>query len=39
MDRLRLAITKGRLLDSSIEMFERMGYGCSELKTPEGSCC
>ncbi len=34
MDRLRLAITKGRLLDSSILMFEKMGYDCSELKNP-----
>ena len=34
MDRLRLAITKGRLLDSSIVMFEKMGYDCSELKNP-----
>jgi len=32
--RLRLAITKGRLLDSSITMFEKMGYDCSELKNP-----
>ncbi|NMA38461.1 MAG: ATP phosphoribosyltransferase [Papillibacter sp.] len=34
MDRLRLAITKGRLLDSSILMFEKMGYDCTELKNP-----
>jgi ATP phosphoribosyltransferase len=34
MDRLRLAITKGRLLDSSIIMFEKMGYDCTELKNP-----
>ncbi len=34
MDKLRLAITKGRLLDSSIEMLERMGYDCSALKNP-----
>ena len=31
---IKIAITKGRLLDNSIELFERAGYDCSELKNP-----
>ena len=31
---IRIAITKGRLLDNSIELFQRAGYDCSQLKDP-----
>ena len=31
---LRIAITKGRLLDDSIRMFQKMGASCSELLDP-----
>ena len=31
---IKIAITKGRLLDNSIAMFERAGYDCSQLKNP-----
>ncbi len=31
---LRIAITKGRLLDDSIRMFQKMGAACSELTDP-----
>jgi ATP phosphoribosyltransferase len=31
---LRIAITKGRLLDDSIHMFQKMGASCSELLDP-----
>ncbi len=31
---IKIAITKGRLLDNSIALFERAGYDCSELKNP-----
>lgn len=31
---IKIAITKGRLLDNSIELFERAGYDCSQLKNP-----
>lgn len=31
---IKIAITKGRLLDKSIELFERAGYDCSQLKNP-----
>lgn len=27
-ERLRIAITKGRLLDQSVELFERVGLDC-----------
>jgi len=33
-ERLRIAITKGRLLEKSIEMFERIGLDCTELRNP-----
>ncbi|MPM75642.1 ATP phosphoribosyltransferase [bioreactor metagenome] len=33
-NRLRIAITKGRLLDQSLEMFEKMGLDCSPIKNP-----
>jgi len=29
---IKIAITKGRLLDNSIALFERAGYDCSQLK-------
>ena len=32
--RLQLALTKGRLQDSSVEMFERIGLDCSPIKEP-----
>lgn len=32
MNRLRIAVTKGRLLKKSIELFERAGLDCSALK-------
>lgn len=31
---IKIAITKGRLLDNSIALFERAGYDCSALKEP-----
>lgn len=31
---IKIAITKGRLLDNSIALFERVGYDCSQLKNP-----
>ena len=31
---IKIAITKGRLLDNSIALFERAGYDCSRLKNP-----
>ena len=34
MDNIKIAITKGRLLDNSIALFERAGYDCSQLKDP-----
>ncbi|MEA4933140.1 MAG: ATP phosphoribosyltransferase [Lawsonibacter sp.] len=33
-NRLRIAITKGRLLDQSIQLFEKAGLDCSPLKDP-----
>ena len=33
-ERLRIAITKGRLLDKSVELFERAGLDCSPIKDP-----
>ena len=33
-DRLRIAITKGRLLDKSVELFERVGLDCGPIKDP-----
>ena len=34
MEQLRIAITKGRLLEDSIALFERAGYDCEALKKP-----
>lgn len=34
MEQLRIAITKGRLLEDSIALFERAGYDCAALKKP-----
>ncbi len=31
---IKIAITKGRLLEKSIELFERAGYDCSQLRDP-----
>lgn len=33
-ERLRIAITKGRLLDKSIELFEQAGLDCAPVKDP-----
>ena len=33
-ERLRIAITKGRLLDQSVALFERAGLDCSPIKDP-----
>ena len=33
-ERLKIAITKGRLLDKSMELFERAGLDCSPIKDP-----
>ena len=33
-ERLRIALTKGRLQDKSVEMFEAMGLDCSPIKNP-----
>lgn len=33
-ERLRIALTKGRLLDRSVELFEKMGLECAPVKTP-----
>ena len=33
-ERLRIAITKGRLLDKSVELFEGAGLDCSPIKAP-----
>ncbi len=33
-DRLRIALTKGRLLDKSVELFEAMGLDCAPVKDP-----
>ena len=33
-ERLRIAITKGRLLDKSVELFEAVGLDCSPIKDP-----
>ncbi len=32
--RLKIAITKGRLLDSSVGLFERAGLDCGPIKDP-----
>ena len=32
--RLKIAITKGRLLDQSVELFEKMGLDCTPVKNP-----
>jgi ATP phosphoribosyltransferase len=34
MEKIKIAITKGRLLENSISLFERAGYDCSELREP-----
>ncbi|NLL38550.1 MAG: ATP phosphoribosyltransferase [Clostridiales bacterium] len=34
MQNLKLAVTKGRLLEDSIRLFEKMGLDCDELKSP-----
>ena len=31
---LRIALTKGRLQDKSVELFEAMGLDCSPIKDP-----
>ena len=33
-ERLRIAITKGRLLDQSVELFERVGLDCGPIRDP-----
>lgn len=33
-DRLRIALTKGRLQDHSVELFEAMGIDCAPIKNP-----
>ncbi|MBE6948370.1 MAG: ATP phosphoribosyltransferase regulatory subunit [Ruminococcaceae bacterium] len=33
-NRLRIAITKGRLLDKSVDMMEKMGLDCEEVRNP-----
>lgn len=33
-ERLRIALTKGRLQDRSVELFESMGIDCSPIKSP-----
>ena len=33
-ERLRIAITKGRLLDQSVKLFEQAGLDCSSIKDP-----
>ena len=32
--RLRIALTKGRLQDKSVELFERMGLDCTPVRDP-----
>ena len=32
MKRLKIAVTKGRLLEDSLELFEKMGLDCSALR-------
>ena len=32
--RLRIALTKGRLQDKSVELFEKMGLDCTPIRTP-----
>ncbi len=34
MNKLKLALTKGRLQDKSVELFEKMGLDCSQIKNP-----
>lgn len=34
MNRFRIAITKGRLLEDSIKLFEKIGYNCDAVKNP-----
>ena len=33
-NRLRIALTKGRLQDKSVELFEAMGLDCSPIRNP-----
>lgn len=35
MKPLRIALTKGRLEKTTIELFEKIGYNCDEVKTRE----
>ena len=32
MNRLKIAVTKGRLLEDSLDLFEQMGFDCSEVR-------
>ena len=32
MNRLKIAVTKGRLLESSLDLFEQMGFDCTEVR-------
>ena len=32
MNRLKIAVTKGRLLEDSMDLFEQMGFDCSEVR-------
>lgn len=34
MNRLRIALTKGRLLEQTMELFEKMGLDCTPLRNP-----
>ena len=34
MDKLKIALTKGRLEKKSVEMFEKIGFDCEEIKQP-----
>ena len=33
-ERLRIALTKGRLQDKSVELFEAMGLDCAPVRDP-----
>lgn len=37
MKPIRMALTKGRLEDKTIEMLERLGYDCTSVREKEGS--
>ena len=32
MKRLRIAVTKGRLLEDSLDLFEKMGLDCTQVR-------